>query len=965
MWVCISRKLDVHHHTRELIESATEGECPRVENIDTLQCKLRDTLQKSKRFLLVLDDVWFEGSSNEREWDLLLEPLVSQEEGSKVLITSRRDTFPAALRCEEVVRLEDLENAEFLALFKHHAFSGAEIGDQKLKVQLEEIGEKIAKRLGQSPLAAKVVGSNLSRKKNISSWRDALGIKNLSEPMAALLWSYEKLNPRLQRCFSYCSLFPKGHRYYIYEVVHLWVAEGLVEKSCDPNRSTEDVGRDYVDQLMSGSFFQPVYKGKEIVTYAYTMHDLLHDLAESLSREDCFRLDDDNAEVPLTVRRLSVCVKSMIQHKQSICKLRHLRTIICLDPVVDDVCDLFHVLLQNLKKLRVLHLCFYNRSKLPESVSELKHLRYLDLSETSISELPESLCTLFHLQFISSLIKEKDLPEHFCNLRKLRHLRIYGEGTHSIPNIGRLTSVQELNTFFVKKQKGYELHQLRNMNELRGSLRITNLEAVTGKEEALGAALHQKKHLERLQLVWTEESGSRDENTTHLEILEGLRPPAELKRLRIKGYKSSSCPSWLLTGSYFESLESFELNNCAVLECLPLNTGLLRHCRNLELWNVPNLKILPYLQSGLETLFIKRCPLLMFISNEELQEHGQRENTMKTDHLASQLALLWEVDSGSNIRSVLSEEHSSMKQQLMALMDDDVSEHLETIKSAVEVGRDKVLTKENIINAWLCCHEQRIGLIYGQCIGLPLVPPSGLSELRLWSCSITDGALASWLGGLTSLRCLSLGQIMNLTALPSDEVFQHLSALHSVSINDCWCLRSLGGLRAAASVSEVSLSSCPSLELARGAEYMPLSLTELHIENCILAADSLSVSLPHLKYLSIRNCRSSASLSIGHLTSLESLSIRGIQDLCFLEGLSSLQLLRVHLRDVPKLTAECISQFRVQRALSIGSSALLGHYALVRKFYSAGLSHSTILEGAILFFRRICEVLVCRGAIIG
>ncbi|KAG2653760.1 hypothetical protein PVAP13_1NG406000 [Panicum virgatum] len=926
MWVCISRKLDVHRHTRELIESATNGECPRVENIDTLQCRLRDTLQKSERFLLVLDDVWFEGSNNEREWDLLLEPLVSQGEGSKVLVTSRRDTFPAAIHCKEVVRLEDLENAEFLALFKHHAFSGPEIGDQKLKVQLEEIGEKIAKRLGQSPLAAKVVGSNLSRKKDISSWRDALGIENLSEPMRALLWSYEKLDPRLQRCFLYCRLFPKGHWYDVDRVVHFWVAEGLVEKSCHPNRSIEDVGRDYMNELISGSFFQPVYVGKVIVTCSYTMHDLIHDLAESLSREDCFRLDDDKAEIPFTVRHLSVCVKSMIQHKQRICKLRHLRTIICLYPLVDDVSDLFHVLLRNLKKLRVLHMCFYNRSKLPESVSELKHLRYLNLSRTSISELPESLCTLLHLQFISSRIKGKDLPGHFCNLRKLRRLYIYGEGgTPSIPNIGRLTSVQELDAFCVKKQKGYELHQLRSMNELRGSLLVTNLEAVTGKEEALGAALHQKKHLGKLKLVWTEENGSREEDTTHLEILEGLMPPPELKGLRIEGYKSSSYPSWLLDGSYFESLRSFELNNCAVLECLPENTGLLRHCGKLKLCNVPNLKILPCLSAGLETLEIRQCPLLMFISNEELQEHGQRENTMRRDHLASQLALLWEVDSGSTIRRVLSDEHSSMKQQLMALMDNDVSQHLQTIKSAAEEGRDKVLEKENIINAWLCCHEQRIGLIYGRRIGLPLVLPSGLSELDLSSCSITDGALASCLGGLTSLRSLSLQQIMNLTAFPSDEVFQHLTALKSVSIEDCWCLRSLGGLRAAASVSGLSLSSCPSLELARGAEYMPLSLGQLYIHSCILAADALSVSLRHLKYLSIINCRSSTSLSIGHLTSLESLSICGIQDLCFLEGLSSLQLLKVYLSDVPKLTAVCISQFRVQRALSIGSSVLLSH----------------------------------------
>ncbi|XP_034596826.2 putative disease resistance protein RGA3 [Setaria viridis] len=313
----------------------------------------------------------------------------------------------------------------------------------------------------------------------------------------------------------------------------------LVEKSCNHNRSIEDVGSDYIDELISGSFFQPVYVGKEITTDAYTMHDLLHDLAGPLSREDCFRLDDDKAEIPLTVRHLSIRVKSMIQHKQNICKLQHLRTIICLDPLVDDVCDLFHVLLQNLNKLRVLHLCFYNRSKLPESVCELKHLRYLNLTTTSISELPGSLYTLFHLQFLSSHIKGKYLPGQFCNLRKLRHLGIYGGGMPSIPNIGRLTSAQRLGTFGVKRQMGYELRQLRNMNELRGSLCITNLEAVTGKEEALEAALHQKRHLEDLQLIWTEENSSQADDIQHLEIREGLMPPPQ--------------PEWLHYGTLFEN----------------------------------------------------------------------------------------------------------------------------------------------------------------------------------------------------------------------------------------------------------------------------------------------------------------------------------------------------------------------------------------------------------------------------
>lgn len=68
--------------------------------------------------------------------------------------------------------------------------------------------------------------------------------------MRALLWSYEKLDPCLQRCFLYCSLFSKGHKYDIDEMVHLWVAEGLVD-SCNEDRRMEDIGRVCFKKMVS------------------------------------------------------------------------------------------------------------------------------------------------------------------------------------------------------------------------------------------------------------------------------------------------------------------------------------------------------------------------------------------------------------------------------------------------------------------------------------------------------------------------------------------------------------------------------------------------------------------------------------------------------------------------------------------------------------------------------------------
>ncbi|KAM3299846.1 hypothetical protein ACQJBY_041042 [Aegilops geniculata] len=932
MWVCISRRLNVKRHTREIIESAVKGECPHVENLDTLQCKLRDILQNSQKFLLVLDDVWF-GKSDEVEWEQLLTPLVSQQTGSKVLITSRSNILPASLYCNKIVHLENMEAAEFLILFKNHAFSGEEIRDHRLHEKLEEIAEKLANRLGRSPLAAKTMGLQLSRKKDTTSWKDVLKMDNLSDPTKALSWSYDKLDPRLQRCFLYCSLYPKGYRYTIRELVHLWIAEGFID-SCNKNRRVEDIGRECFSEMVSVSFFQLVYyRFQPNNGRYYVMHDLIHDLAESLSKEHCFRLEDDKvAEIPCTVRHLSVRVESMIQHKQSICKL-HLRTVICIDPVKDDVSDVFNQILRN-SKLRVLYLSSYNSSKLPESTDELKHLRYLNIINTSISELPRSLCTLYHLQFLKFNDKVKSLPDKLCNLSKLWYLEghkahviddSYQHPLPQIPNIGKLILLQHLYNFSVQKQKGYELWQLRDIDELGGCLNVTNLENVTAKDEALESNLHRKTHLESLHLAWSSMDDINVEDSLHLEILEGLMPPPQLRTLTIEGYRSAKYPGWFLEDSYFENLETFELLNCTALEGLPTNAELFGNCCSLQLKNVPNIKTLPIFPAGLKMLSIAKCPLLIFVSSGE-PEHDQLQDIMKTDQLVSNLSLIVS-RYGPDTRDIISSEYSSLE-QLMASMDADMSQ-IENIKRVIE--REEFVIEDSI-NAWICCHKERMRLIYGRSIGLPLVPPSELTQLHLSSCIITDGALAVCLNSLTSLRKLLLDEIMTLTTLPSQEVLQHLTDLTCLNIKSCWCLRSLGGLRAATSLLDVRFCSCPSLDLARGADEMPLSLSTLIISWCVVGDNFFSSGLPHLTDLHMLGCGSVASLSIGHLTSLASLVLRDLPGLCFIEGLSSLQLHSVQLNNVPKLNAKCISQFRVQKLLAVSSLVILNHMLSAKGF---------------------------------
>ena len=202
---------------------------------------------------------------------------------------------------------------------------------------------------------------------------------------------------------------------------------------------------DYFQELLSVFFFQK--EGKE----EYGMHDLFHDLAERVSRDDCFRIEDGKLrEIPLVARHLSIQGESFNEYITSVEKLKNLRSVIFIEPVRDDVINSFMKKIEKFSKLRVLEFCKSTIKILPNSVGELVLLRYLGLTLTEVAELPTSVQKLHNLQTLRLNSKITHLPRGVNKLVNLRHIKcdmFSREAISTLPEIGKLSSLQNLDHF--------------------------------------------------------------------------------------------------------------------------------------------------------------------------------------------------------------------------------------------------------------------------------------------------------------------------------------------------------------------------------------------------------------------------------------------------------------------------------------------------------------------------------------
>ncbi|TVT96937.1 hypothetical protein EJB05_57821, partial [Eragrostis curvula] len=568
MWICVTDLFDELRITKEMLESASSSRFRHdgTTNFNRLQVALKARLA-SKRFFLVLDDVWKNDNITmaieQEKWHTLLAPLQASAKGSKILMTTRSKMVAVMQQSSNIISLEPLLVNDCWSLMKASMFEGT---NHTINSQLEAIGLKIAQTVSGLPLAAKVVAGHLRCKYSVDEWKNVL-LRNAvwEDIMPILQTSYENLPPHLKKCFAYCSIFPRGWEFESEQLILMWIAQGFVQThGC---KRMEDIGKEYIQDLCNQSFF--TIKKKEFVTY-YVMPPVIYELAISVGTEECFRIGGDGwTRIPPSVRHLTVHLDSLSLLDQTI-PYKNLRSLIFLTSrtVAPVNVSIPTVVLDNIKGLRVLDLSACKMERLPDSIPQCVHLRYLNITSSTIKTLPESLCKLLHLQVLNvSGCRLENLPYKMNNLVNLRHLTAANQIVSTIRDIGRLKYLQTLPIFKVSKEETNSIVQLGNLLELQGSLQIRNLENIDAPNEAKEAMLCKKGQLSMLQLIWasgrSEISAKREE-----DVLEALQPHQNLKRLDIMGWMGIKSPSWL-ESKWLSNLEHIFLSGCNAWEQLP------------------------------------------------------------------------------------------------------------------------------------------------------------------------------------------------------------------------------------------------------------------------------------------------------------------------------------------------------------------------------------------------------------
>ncbi|KAK4570705.1 hypothetical protein RGQ29_029519 [Quercus rubra] len=626
-WITISQAYELEDILRSLIKEFQESRMEtNLEDLNSMNYRLLvktlvNYLEK-KRYLLVLDDVW--------DTNLLDEIKVSLRDscfGSRIILTTRKEDDVACHQMggkHHIHKMELLLTEEAWELFCKKAFSSSPNGS--CPPELKSFAQELVRKCDGLPLAIAALGS-LMYSKNMSDWKEIYYSLNwslcknpkLEAVKSILLLSFNDLPYQLKHCFLYCSLFPEDHEIRRKRLIRLWMAEGFVEQ--DKRSMPDEVAESYLLELIFRSMLQVVKRNEFGRPKRCKMHDILRELALSISEREKIGVVHVGREEmkEFEVRRISIHKSDgEVKSFMSMSKLRSFLV--------------FNKMLKTLpfgsKMLRVLDLEDAPIDDLPDELFKLFNLRYLNLRRTLLKKLPNSIGRLLNLQTLDIVGTQiETLPHGIGKLQNLRYLFMFRDtgnwndfnyyiATQTPSNIVHLKNLQAMCSIEANDDL---IRQIRSMTQLI-SIGISNVKAAD--ETDLCISIQNMRLLRTLSIKVTNE-----EETLRMEALSS--PPPNLQKLYLIG-KLEKVPQWFrslqsltylrLHWSRLEedllphiaalpNLGSLVLNNAYVGKQLCFNIGFLKLTR-LSIRNFPQLNeiiIEKGVMPNLKSLYIGSC----------------------------------------------------------------------------------------------------------------------------------------------------------------------------------------------------------------------------------------------------------------------------------------------------------------------------------------------------------------------
>ena len=292
------------------------------------------------------------------------------------------------------------------------------------------IVEKILNKCGGLPLAILTIGALLANK-DTEEWEsiykqlpsDLATNPSLDALRRVVSLSYSHLPSHLKPCFLHLSIFPEDFEIERKHLVNRWVAEGLVADDTT-TRTLEEVAESYFYELISRCMIQPSKLDNMGKVKTCRIHDIVHDIAVSISKQENYAFihgeHTSNITTRVGIRHLSCvacrklniamdlsCVRSLTVFSEP----PELASLLCSSKFkMLRILDLKHAQFaasqQDIKyiglllHLKYLHYPNYpnNMYAPPKSIGNLLCLKTLDLQRSSVSTLSTEITKLHNLR---------------------------------------------------------------------------------------------------------------------------------------------------------------------------------------------------------------------------------------------------------------------------------------------------------------------------------------------------------------------------------------------------------------------------------------------------------------------------------------------------------------------------------------------------------------------------------------